>query len=42
MQTVFVDDEKLLAKAEEALTETKVAHGLSVRHEAMLTVLRPD
>jgi hypothetical protein len=35
-----VDDEQLLAKAEEALTEIKVAQGLSERHEAVLAALR--
>jgi hypothetical protein len=35
-----VDDEKLMAKAEEALTEIKVAQGLSERHEAVLAALR--
>lgn len=35
-----MEDEKLLAKAEEALTEIKVAHGLSERHEAVLAALR--
>jgi Arc/MetJ family transcription regulator len=35
-----VDDEKLVAKAEEALTEIKVAQGLSERHEAVLAALR--
>jgi hypothetical protein len=39
-QTVFVDDEGLLARAEEALTEIKVAQGLSERHEAVLAALR--
>ncbi len=39
-QTVVVDDEGLLAKAEEALTEIKVAKGLSERHEAVLAALR--
>ena len=39
-QTVLVDDDKLLAKAEEALTEIKVAQGLSERHEAVLAALR--
>ena len=33
-------DEKLLARAEGALTEIKVAQGLSERHEAMLAALR--
>jgi hypothetical protein len=35
-----VDDEELLAKAEEALTEIKVNQGLSERHEAVLAALR--
>lgn len=35
-----MDDEKLMAKAEEALTEIKVAQGLSERHEAVLAALR--
>jgi uncharacterized protein (DUF2267 family) len=35
-----VDDEQLLAKAEEALTEIKVNQGLSERHEAVLAALR--
>jgi Arc/MetJ family transcription regulator len=35
-----VDDEQLLAKAEETLTEIKVAQGLSERHEAVLAALR--
>jgi Arc/MetJ family transcription regulator len=39
-QTVRVDDDGLLAKAEEALTEIKVAQGLSERHEAVLAALR--
>ncbi len=37
---MLVDDEQLLAKAEEALTEIKVAQGLSERHEAVLAALR--
>ena len=37
---MFVEDEKLLARAEEALTEIKVAQGLSERHEAVLAALR--
>lgn len=36
----FVDDDELLARAEEALTEIKVAHGLSDRHAAVLAALR--
>jgi hypothetical protein len=39
-QTVRVNDDGLLAKAEEALTEIKVAQGLSERHEAVLAALR--
>jgi hypothetical protein len=39
-QTVVVDDEGLLAKAEAALTEIKVAQGLSEPHEAVLAALR--
>jgi Arc/MetJ family transcription regulator len=35
-----MEDEQLLAKAEEALTEIKVAQGLSERHEAVLAALR--
>jgi hypothetical protein len=35
-----VDDEELLSRAEEALTEIKVAKGLSERHEAVLAALR--
>jgi hypothetical protein len=35
-----VDDEQLIAKAEEALTEIKVNQGLSERHEAVLAALR--
>jgi hypothetical protein len=35
-----VDDEELLAQAEEALTEIKVAHGLTERHAAVLAALR--
>jgi hypothetical protein len=34
------DDEKLLMRAEEALTEIKVASGLSERHTAVLAALR--
>jgi hypothetical protein len=33
-------DEELLTRAEEALTEIKVAQGLSERHEAVLAALR--
>ena len=39
-QTVPVDDEGLLARAEAALTEIKVAQGLSEPHEAVLAALR--
>jgi hypothetical protein len=35
-----VDDEELLSRAEEALTEIKVAHGLSDRHASVLAALR--
>lgn len=35
-----MDDEELLAKAEEALTEIKVNQGLSDRHAAVLAALR--
>ena len=35
-----MDDEELLAKAEEALTEIKVNHGLFEEHEAVLAALR--
>jgi hypothetical protein len=34
------DDEKLLRRAEEALTEIKVAQGLSEPHAAVLAALR--
>jgi hypothetical protein len=34
------EDERLLAKAEEALTEIKVARGLSEPHAALLAALR--
>jgi hypothetical protein len=33
-------DDELLTKAEETLTEIKVAQGLSERHEAVLAALR--
>ena len=39
-QTGGVDDDELLARAEEALTEIKVNQGLSERHEAVLAALR--
>ena len=39
-QTVLVDDEELLAQAEQALTEIKVAQGLSDRHSSVLAALR--
>jgi hypothetical protein len=39
-ETLLVDDGNLLAKAEQALTEIKVAQGLSERHEAVLAALR--
>ena len=35
-----MDDEQLIKRAEEALTEIKVNHGLSERHEAVLAALR--
>jgi len=35
-----VSDEELLAQAEEALTEIKVAQGLSERHASVLAALR--
>jgi hypothetical protein len=35
-----VEDAELLSKAEETLTEIKVAQGLSERHEAVLAALR--
>jgi Arc/MetJ family transcription regulator len=35
-----MDDGELLARAEEALTEIKVAQGLSEQHEAVLAALR--
>jgi len=35
-----VDDEELLARAEQALTEIKVNQGLSERHAAVLAALR--
>ena len=38
--THVVDDDELLARAEEALTEIKVNEGLSERHEAVLAALR--
>ena len=34
------DDEKLLREAERALTEIKVAHGLSDEHASVLAALR--
>lgn len=34
------DDERLLARAEETLTEIKVSQGLSERHHAVLAALR--
>jgi hypothetical protein len=39
-QTADVDDEELLDRAEQALTEIKVAQGLSEPHEAVLAALR--
>lgn len=35
-----MDDEELLAQAEQALTEIKVAQGLSDRHASVLAALR--
>jgi hypothetical protein len=35
-----VDDEELLARAEKALTEIKIAQGLSDRHASVLAALR--
>jgi hypothetical protein len=35
-----MDDEELLQRAEEALTEIKVAQGLSDRHASVLAALR--
>ena len=35
-----MDDEELLAQAEQALTEIKVAHGLSEQHASVLAALR--
>ena len=35
-----MSDEELLTRAEATLTEIKVAHGLSERHEAVLAALR--
>jgi hypothetical protein len=35
-----VDDEELLARAEEALTEIKVKQGLSDRHASVLAAIR--
>jgi hypothetical protein len=35
-----MDDEELLRRVEEALTEIKVSQGLSERHEAVLAALR--
>jgi hypothetical protein len=35
-----MDDQELLARAEEALTEIKVNQGLSERHAAVLAALR--
>lgn len=39
-QTPLVDDEELLARAEQALTEIKVNQGLSEHHAAVLAALR--
>ena len=35
-----VEDDELIARAEQALTEIKVNHGLSEEHEAVLAALR--
>jgi hypothetical protein len=35
-----MDDDQLLARAEEALTQIKVAHGLSEEHASVLAALR--
>ena len=35
-----MNDEELLSRAEESLTEIKVSHGLSERHAAVLAALR--
>ena len=35
-----MDDEELLARAEKALTEIKIAQGLSDRHASVLAALR--
>lgn len=35
-----MDDEQLLARAEEALTQIRVAHGLSEEHASVLAALR--
>lgn len=35
-----MEDEELLARAEQALTEIKVAHGLSEHHASVLAALR--
>jgi hypothetical protein len=37
---VLVDDVELLAQAEQALTEIKIAQGLSERHASVLAALR--
>lgn len=39
-QTVLVEDEELLAQAEQALTEIKISQGLSERHASVLAALR--
>ena len=39
-QTDLVEDEELLALAEQALTEIKVAQGLSEQHASVLAALR--
>ncbi|HEX9124727.1 MAG TPA: hypothetical protein VF984_15430 [Actinomycetota bacterium] len=35
-----MDDEELLSRAEQALTEIKIAHGLSDAHASVLAALR--
>lgn len=35
-----MDDEELLSRAEQALTEIKIAHGLSDEHASVLAALR--
>ena len=38
--TALMDDEELLARAEQALTEIKVSQGLSEHHASVLAALR--